>query len=87
MKNGFVRLALNHFSSDSATGYPNNEYELSQNSFWFAESSFASYPGSLSWLQEAQQQSKDEVFEANNENVVRLESRRRSANNNNRKCC
>ena len=58
--------------------------------FVISESSFASYPGSLSWLQEAQQQSKDEVFEANNENVVRLESRRRSANNNDinrRKCC
>lgn len=54
------------------------------------ESSFASYPGSISWLQEQhQQQSKDEVFEANNENVVRLDSRRRSANNdiNRRKCC
>ena len=55
--------------------------------FWFSESSFASYPGSISWLQE--QEAKDEVFEANNENVVRLDSRRRSANNNNinRKCC
>ena len=56
----------------------------------FSESSFASYPGSISWLQEQhQQQLKDEVFEANNENVVRLDSRRRSANNdiNRRKCC